>query len=128
MLSSIQVLRALAALAVAFAHIWPVFAQYSQPDAVPNFILGAAGVDLFFVISGFIMVYTSEPMFGQPGAPTNFLLRRIIRIVLRYQTFDQAGTANDITVVSGDMNGDLVADFEIAIVGIVKLSSGDFLL
>jgi hypothetical protein len=47
---------------------------------------------------------------------------------LRYQTFDQAGTANDITVVSGDINGDLVADFEIAIVGIVQLSSGDFLL
>ena len=47
---------------------------------------------------------------------------------LRYQTFDQAGTANDITVVSGDINGDRIADFEIEIVGIVQLSSGDFLL
>jgi serralysin len=47
---------------------------------------------------------------------------------LHYQTFDQAGTANDITVVSGDTNGDGVADFEIEIVGIVQLSSGDFIL
>ena len=47
---------------------------------------------------------------------------------LRYQTFDQPGTANDITVISGDINGDKVADFEIELTGIVKLISGDFLL
>jgi len=47
---------------------------------------------------------------------------------LHYQTFDQDGTANDITVVSGDVNGDRIADFEIEIVGIVQLSSGNFLL
>jgi Ca2+-binding RTX toxin-like protein len=47
---------------------------------------------------------------------------------LRYQTFDQTGTANDTTVISGDINGDRIADFEIEIVGIVQLASGDFLL
>jgi serralysin len=47
---------------------------------------------------------------------------------LSYQTVDQAGTTNDITVVRGDVNGDRVADFEIELVGIVQLSSGDFLL
>jgi Ca2+-binding RTX toxin-like protein len=47
---------------------------------------------------------------------------------LRYQTFDVAGTANDITVISGDINGDRIADFEIEIVGIVPIASGDFLL
>ena len=47
---------------------------------------------------------------------------------LQYQTSDQAGTADDITVVRGDVNGDRVADFEIEIRGIVQLSSGDFLL
>jgi Ca2+-binding RTX toxin-like protein len=47
---------------------------------------------------------------------------------LRYQTFDQDGTANDFTIVSGDINGDRVADFEIQIFGIVPLASGDFLL
>jgi Ca2+-binding RTX toxin-like protein len=47
---------------------------------------------------------------------------------LRYQTFDQAGTANDFTLVSGDVNGDRIADFEIEIVGILQLTSAEFLL
>ena len=47
---------------------------------------------------------------------------------LHYQTFDQPGTANDITVISGDINGDRVADFEIELTGIIKPTSGDFLL
>jgi Ca2+-binding RTX toxin-like protein len=47
---------------------------------------------------------------------------------LHYQTFDQAGTANDVTVVSGDVNGDGVSDFEIEIAGIVQLTRNDFLL
>ena len=33
-----------------------------------------------------------------------------------------------VTIVSGDVNGDRVADFEIEIAGIVNLRSGDFLL
>ena len=47
---------------------------------------------------------------------------------VRYQTFDQPGTANDITVISGDLNGDKVADFEIELTGIVKPTSSDFVL
>jgi probable HAF family extracellular repeat protein len=47
---------------------------------------------------------------------------------LHYQTFDQTGTANDITVISGDINGDRIADFEIGLAGIVNLTSSDFLL
>ena len=49
-LRSIQVLRALAACAVIFLHAYP------EPHLpVGNAGYGAAGVDLFFVISGFIM-------------------------------------------------------------------------
>jgi Ca2+-binding RTX toxin-like protein len=47
---------------------------------------------------------------------------------VRYVTVDQAGTANDFTIVSGDIDGDRNADFEIQIFGIVPLGSGDFLL
>src|SRR5262249_8956158 len=47
---------------------------------------------------------------------------------LRYQTFDQPGTASDLTVVSGDINGDRVPDCEIELTGIVKPTSGDFVL
>ena len=83
-LISIQVLRAVAALAIVFAHLWPTFVFLGLPTAVANFLLGAAGVDLFFVISGFIMVYTSKPLFSQPGAPLYFFVRRIVRIVPLY--------------------------------------------
>ena len=47
---------------------------------------------------------------------------------LRYETIDRPGTANDLTVVSGDIDGDRVADFEIELSGIVQLTKDDFLL
>ena len=68
----IQVLRACAAQSIAILH-----AQYDaglmaaqlgwqfQPfQAVP----WAAGVDVFFVISGFIIVHASRSLFEAPGA------------------------------------------------------------
>ena len=58
-------------------------------DPLPLYPL-AAGVDLFFVISGFIMVYSSEDMFGRSGAPRTFLLRRIARIVPLYWVLSAA--------------------------------------
>jgi exopolysaccharide production protein ExoZ len=83
-LQSIQILRAVAALFVMFAHLWPMLLAFGITDAIPNFIFGASGVDLFFVISGFIMVYTSQPLFGQRDGSRKFLLRRVIRIVPMY--------------------------------------------
>jgi serralysin len=47
---------------------------------------------------------------------------------LRYQTFDQPGTANDVTVISADVNGDRIADFEIELTGILTFAASDFLL
>jgi Ca2+-binding RTX toxin-like protein len=47
---------------------------------------------------------------------------------LRYQTFDLAGTANDITVISGDINGDRVADFQLELTKVIELSGSDFRL
>ena len=44
----------------------------------------AAGVDLFFVISGFIMVVSCWPEFGKPYAPRRFIVRRLVRIVPLY--------------------------------------------
>src|SRR5258708_6315545 len=42
----------------------------------------AAGVDLFFIISGFIMVYSTDG--GTNVSPFKFLERRLIRIVPLY--------------------------------------------
>ncbi|MBV9827112.1 MAG: acyltransferase [Alphaproteobacteria bacterium] len=84
-LASIQVLRALAALGVTAAHSVEQFAKrLGLPGVLPDLSLGMAGVDLFFVISGFIMVYASEPLFAQPRAPLIFALRRLARIVPLY--------------------------------------------
>lgn len=46
-----------------------------------------AGVHVFFVISGFIMVWMTANQFGDAAAARKFLLRRIIRIVPPYWFF-----------------------------------------
>ncbi|MBB4188105.1 hypothetical protein GGE07_004781 [Sinorhizobium terangae] len=47
---------------------------------------------------------------------------------LIYKTFDVTGTANDKTIVYGDVTGDGRADFQIELSGIKVLVAGDFLL
>ncbi|MGZ8388689.1 MAG: acyltransferase family protein, partial [Rhodoplanes sp.] len=80
---SVQILRAVAASAVLLAHAQSWLSKMAgAPDALPDLhFVGWVAVDLFFVISGFIMVYTSEPMFGRPDGPKNFMLHRLVRIV-----------------------------------------------
>jgi exopolysaccharide production protein ExoZ len=86
-LAGIQALRALAASAVLVAHTGGEFEQHlSLHGLMPSFANGAAGVDLFFVISGFVMVYSSERLFNRPDSFRTFLTRRIIRIVPLYWT------------------------------------------
>jgi exopolysaccharide production protein ExoZ len=70
---SIQHLRALAALLVVLFHVF----QWTWTP----FQTGAAGVDLFFVISGFVM-WTSTA--GRELAPAEFLKRRATRILPPY--------------------------------------------
>lgn len=48
---------------------------------------GAAGVDLFFIISGFVMVQSTSGRFQQKGASAQFILRRLLRIVPLYWLF-----------------------------------------
>lgn len=72
-LSSIQILRAAAALSVALFHA----CQWSRID----FAVGAAGVDLFFVISGFVLWTACE---ARPASPGAFLLARAERILPLY--------------------------------------------
>ena len=46
--------------------------------------LGAMGVHIFFVISGFIMMFNTFESFNRAGAPGRFMLARIKRIVPLY--------------------------------------------
>lgn len=47
---------------------------------------------------------------------------------LHYTKVNLAGTVNDKTFVSGDVNGDGVADFQIALTGLITLTATDFFL
>ena len=80
-LAWIQALRGIAVFLVVLTHArysfsdtptWPLAEQLLRP--------GAMGVDLFFVISGFIMVYTTRRLAGTPGEALDFLVRRFARI------------------------------------------------
>jgi exopolysaccharide production protein ExoZ len=99
---SVQVLRAVAALSIVFCHF--NYIEYALTGrinlAFPLYNL-ASGVDLFFVISGFIMVYSSEELFGAKAAWYTFLRRRLTRIIPIYWI----ATALAFTFVYSDASG-----------------------
>ncbi len=86
MLPNIQILRGFAALLVVISHLASALVHAELPNVMPDTSFGYFGVDLFFVISGFIMLHVTEPDSGpQPAA--RFLLRRMVRIIPLYWLF-----------------------------------------
>jgi peptidoglycan/LPS O-acetylase OafA/YrhL len=88
-LESVQILRGIAALAVVIHHACLMVLENGAKPALLNQFgyftdLGASGVDIFFVISGFIMVFVSHQSFGRPNAASEFWLKRLVRIVPLY--------------------------------------------
>lgn len=88
MLNNLQYLRGIAALLVTVGHTLQLFAEKISPidSAILNVFAqcGAVGVDIFFVISGFIMFYISPPDTIGPRATGQFWLRRLIRVMPLY--------------------------------------------
>lgn len=86
-LNSIQVLRALAALMVTIAHAAEEVKYFFGIEiAIETTPLGK-GVDLFFVISGFIIYYASRDQFGSRRGISTFVYNRISRVVPLYFLF-----------------------------------------
>ena len=83
-LDSLQLLRALAAGAVVLAHSAHETDGFPGAAATGPIWNLAFGVDIFFVISGFIMLHSSYGEFGGVGAPQRFLLRRFARVAPLY--------------------------------------------
>ena len=85
-LNSIQVLRACAGIGVVLYHMLIIEKKYSGGDLIlPAFFkIGQAGVDLFFVISGFIMVTITILKTGTVIKTSGFLLHRFARIYPNY--------------------------------------------
>ncbi len=71
MLVQLQYLRAIAALMVVYFHAILQLAEGQSRSRAPNgFIYGETGVDIFFVLSGFVMWLTTS---GREMTPGRFL-------------------------------------------------------
>lgn len=81
-IDAVQYLRGIAAFVVFLFHISSLTVATWGPSAAGIDHVGAAGVDLFFVISGFIMAM----ILSRPGdfSPREFLWRRIARVFPGY--------------------------------------------
>ena len=83
MVLSVQYLRGIAACMVLLEHIGLKSSQYST-NVLSGWHVGGSGVDLFFLISGFIMCHTMTEKHQQPNASLTFLWRRVQRIIPLY--------------------------------------------
>ena len=82
-LEGIQLGRAVAALMVLLYHCNDFFLPerlYAGLDGGRIFRMGYAGVEFFFVLSGFIMILVHRSDFDQPDRAAAYLRKRIVRI------------------------------------------------
>jgi peptidoglycan/LPS O-acetylase OafA/YrhL len=82
----IQALRGVAVLGVVAFHSMSIEKKYSSGNLLlPDFLLlGQSGVDLFFVISGFVMVTVTMGRFARDREMLRFLWGRFTRIYPTY--------------------------------------------
>jgi exopolysaccharide production protein ExoZ len=77
----IQAARGIAALLVVLFHATSIAEFYLHHDfAAGLFIFGYGGVDLFFVVSGFVIMWAHGDEIGRPDRLRPYLVRRVIRI------------------------------------------------
>ena len=87
MFQSVQRCRAIAAIAVMCFHLAlaiaaPKYFGITHVDRILRF--GHAGVEFFFVLSGFIIAYAHWSDFGKPSRALRYVKRRILRIYPTY--------------------------------------------
>lgn len=78
-IANVQALRALAAFLVVFVHLDSLAVRAGIPSGA--FVFGNVGVDLFFVLSGLIMVFTTE---RRDISACAFFRNRVARVVPFY--------------------------------------------
>lgn len=83
--AGIEVARGIAAVFVILLHVSHHIDQaYGTPLLLSAFRFGHAGVDLFFVISGFIILYVHYDDIGNPKQVPRYMRRRLTRILPTY--------------------------------------------
>lgn len=84
-LYSLQVLRAIAATGIVFEHVNRIsYLYFNRNLGFSPPIFGDWAVDLFFVISGFIIFYVHNDDFGKPKRVKEYLIKRFLRIYPLY--------------------------------------------
>lgn len=85
-LAGVEALRGVAALVVILSHTaHHVAVAYGTPAGFAAvFKPGHAGVDLFFVISGFVILFVHGPDIGRPARGWRYAVRRVTRILPLY--------------------------------------------
>lgn len=87
-IDSLQVLRALAALLVVLNHVWGGATHAEAPGSLAHWAgahyAGGLGVDIFFCLSGFIMVESLRDAPRRTTLAAGFLWRRVRRIYPTY--------------------------------------------
>jgi len=83
-LPGLQILRALAAVMVLVGHVLAEAEHYFGIPLPGDAIPWTRGVDIFFVISGFVITLSAQRFIAQPGA---FLWRRLLRVAPMYYLF-----------------------------------------
>ena len=88
-LQSIQALRGVAVLAVVLFHLLTVEQKYGGTNTILSilFQFGMSGVDLFFVISGFVMVTVTRGKFQSCKNVFEFIFHRASRIYPTYWVY-----------------------------------------
>ncbi len=84
-LLGIEALRGVAAVSVVASHVVRHLGKAGwAPGPLTVFQAGRAGVDLFFVISGFIILHVHRRDIGRPDRLDHYLLRRFQRVFPLY--------------------------------------------
>ena len=82
-LRSVQFLRFVAAALVVVNHVFhtsQLYVDHASELAEYSFKIGAAGVHIFFVISGLVIVYVNLPNYTQTNAVGSYVKKRLVRI------------------------------------------------
>ncbi|MUG99983.1 acyltransferase family protein [Scytonema sp. UIC 10036] len=104
-LNLLQVFRGLAALLVVLCHSCLIFDQnLNQPFLSNIFLFGASGVDLFFVISGFIIFHIHSKDIGKPTKLKDFFWKRFVRVYPLYWLILTLKILTSIGELSSDKN------------------------
>lgn len=120
MISNLQYLRAFCAINVALSHMIAISGSYGYNPHFLSFLRdwGASGVDIFFVISGFIMVYIQDK---HNRNVFEFIKLRFIRIVPVYWII--TSLVIYIYILIPDFFRSYVIDFEWGLFSYIFLSS-----